>query len=216
MIKAQGFQDSQSNADALVSVATGNMVGGMPYKNPPRKVDGSVYLFDNWDNFTIIHAKNGKKFAVRNSNINIQRNTLESQINKDSTYIFSTVNIEKFIVNDVPYKVVYSDEGKRIYEVIYESDDFSLLKGFKVRLIAGSPNPMVNRPTDKFARTSSFYLKEKNTIRPYKISKSKILKLLEDDPKRQNAFKKFMKENKLSYKTEADIKKAFIYSDFHK
>ena len=211
-LSAQILKDNVANVQAIEGLSDRTLAGGFSFKNPPRKVDGSVYLFSNWNNITIIEMKNGKHFLVRNANINIQRNTLESQIGTDSTYVFNTTLIKKFSVNNVPYKMVFSDEGKRIYQVIYDSDDFSLLKGFKVTFIEGSPNPMVNRPMDKYVRSSSFYLQEDNSIKPFKIKKSTLLRLLDANPSRKKAFIKFMNDNKLSYKDETDIEKAFRYS----
>ena len=89
-------------------------------------------------------------------------------------------------------------------EVIFESDDFSVLKGFKVELIEGSANPMVNRLRDKYVRKHDYFLKSENTIKPFKLKKSRIMKLV--DASKTDQILEYVRQNKLSFKNEADVR----------
>lgn len=188
--------------------------GGVSFFNPVKDVEGSVYLFENWENYSIIHLKDTKqKYSLRNLNINIQRNTFESQISSDSIYTFNTNSIDKFVINNVIYKNMYYDKGKRIFKVIYESDEFTIMEGYSITLVSGSPNPMVNRSNDKFVRHSSYYIKTENSIKPFKLRKSKVMDLLRDDPDKAAKVTQFISDNNLSYKKSKDLKMALEYSD---
>lgn len=204
-----------SNSKVLSNIATYGWDGGTSkFINPQKNIKGSVYLFDNWDNYSAIYLKNtDKKYLLKNFNINIQSNTFESQIARDSIYTFNLNNIDKLVINNITYKNVYSDEGKRIYKVIYESDTFGILEGYSITLVSGSPNPMLNRSGDKFVRNSSYYVKRENSIQPFKLKKSKIMDLLSSNPDKAAKVEKFMSDNNLSYKKTEDLKKALEYSD---
>lgn len=185
-----------------------NFSGGFFFYNPRRDVKGTVYLFDDWSNFAMISTKDNYKFLVRNVNINIERNNIQAKISNDSIFEFNLNDIEKITINNKVYKNIYGKNGKRIYEIIYESDSFSILKGFETKIISGSPNPMVNRSDDKIVRNKSYFLKTEMNINPFRLSKNKILKLLANDQERINKIKQYVKSNRLSYKKDEDVRKA--------
>jgi len=198
----------------MMKANNGVAVGGVSFNNPQKEIKGSVYLFDNWKNNCVIHLKGTKqKYLIRNININIQRNTFESQISQDSIYTFNPNSINKFVINDVIYKNIYSNDGKKIYMVIYESDEFTILEGYSVSMATGSPNPMINRSNDKFIRNSSYYVKTENSVEPFKLKKSKVMNLLSDNPEKAAKVEKFINDNSLSYKKAKDLTMALKYSD---
>ncbi len=177
------------------------------FVNPKRQTEGSFYLFDTWKNDAIIETKDNKKFRLRNINIDLRRNSFQSRIDNDSIFTFNLNNIEKFIINNKVFKNVYYDGGKRVYQVVYESDDYTILKAYDVKLISGSPNPMVNRMRDKYVRKESFFLKQDNKVKPFRLTKRKIQTLVGDETK-INELDAYMKKYKLSYKKELDVQKA--------
>lgn len=124
-------------------------------------------------------------------------------------FTFNTNNIVKFIINNKVYKNLYSEEGKRIYEIVYEEKgDFTILKGFSIKLIQGSANPMVNRKDDKFVKTETYFLRQgTSTIKTFRLNKKKVLGLISNNQDRVTKLEEFMKKNDLSYKKSEDIKK---------
>lgn len=177
------------------------------FVNPKRQTEGSFYLFDTWKNTAIIETKDNKKFKLRNINIDLRRNSFQSRIDNDSIFTFNLNNIEKFIINDRIFKNVFYDGGKRVYQVVYESDAYSILKAYDVKLISGSPNPMVNRMRDKYVRKESYFLMQDNKVKPFRLSKRKIHTLIGDQTKVAE-LDAYMKKYKLSYKKELDVQKA--------
>jgi len=177
------------------------------FHNPVKEAEGSLYLFDDWKNRGVIYAINKQKFGINNINLNVQKNTLEAKISNDSIFTFNFNNIEKFIINEKVFKNIYTSNGKKIYEMIYESKDFSILKGYKIQIVKGSTNPMVNRKNDKYVQRHTYYSYKNNTVHPFKLSKKRVLEIV-NNKERAKSVDKFMNDNKLSYKNEKDVAKA--------
>ncbi len=196
---------------SLISTGGGFKPGAQGYyfTNRRRSIDGTVYLFDSWKNNAIIYTKDRKRFLLKNNiNINIDKNNFVSIISNDSLYAFNNNNIDKIVVNNRVFKNYYKDDGRKIYEVIYKSNQFAILKGYKVQYVSGSPNPMINRKNDKYIRKHSYFLFKDNAIKSFRLKKKNIIKLFDKDLERITSLEKFMNANKLSYKKEYDIQKA--------
>jgi hypothetical protein len=219
-----GFLTAQENANVVSNTAQSmlraansgqsSFSGAAFFVNPFREIKGSIYLFDTWDNHAVIYLDDKQRLILNNININIERNSFDSRISQDSIFTFNTNNIVKFIINNKTYKNLYSEEGKRIYEIVYESkDNFLILKGFSIKLIQGSSNPMVNRKDDKYSRGENYFLKQgMNTIKPFKLNKKKILSLISEDKDRIAKLVLYMEDNDLSYKKSNDIKRGLDFS----
>ena len=132
--------------------------------NPKRLIDGSVYLFDEWNNRGIIYTTGHEKLALNNINLNIKRNAFESKVGNDSLFSFSFNNIEKFVINGRVFKNYYWDNDNRVYEEIIKKNDFEILKGFNIKYVEGSSNPMLNRKNDKYIRSETYYVRKDGKI----------------------------------------------------
>lgn len=182
------------------------------FVNPKRLIDGSVYLFDDWNNRAIIYTTNHEKYALYNINLNIKRNSFESKVGNDSLFSFSFNNIEKFVINNRVFINYYWDNDNRVYEEIAKNKDFEILKGFNIKYVEGSSNPMLNRKNDKYIRNETYYVRKNNKIAFLNLKKSRILKLLELDDEKEAKVLNYADENKLSFKKEEDLKKIFEYA----
>ncbi len=179
------------------------------FYNPPNKVIlGSVYLFDEWNNDGEIQTLSGERFLVRNINLNISRNAFEAKINdNDSIFSFNFNNIKQIIINGKFYKNYFNNEDNRVYELFYSGNTFSILKGFSVKLITGSGNPMLNRSNDKYVKKESYFLRSSNkkTIESFKMNRRSLNKLLENSIIDISKILAFIDSNGLSYKDEKDV-----------
>ncbi len=211
---AQNLGVTQNSTTSMLTASNGmkSSYGSLTtFVNPKKEVLGSVYLFDEWKNYGIIYTIDNHKFRLNNINLNIQRNTFVAKVANDSIFTFNFNNIKKFVINNKTYKNIYSKNGKRVYEVIHESDKYSLLKGFDIQLISGSPNPMVNRSNDKYVRKHSYYVHKNNQVELFKFKKKNIMKLLGEDADMKSKISTYIENNKLSYKKAGDMKKALSY-----
>lgn len=202
-----GITQNTSEALAAGSTALSSHGASSYFYNQAREVDGKVHLFEDWENSAVIHTNDNQRLMVRNINLNLKRNAFEAKISKDSLFSFNFNNIEKFVVNNKIYKNYYWDNDNKVYEVIFENGDFQLLKGFKVVYIEGSANPMLNRARDKYIRREFFYLRQNEEIKPFRLKKNKILRLLDSDQVNSDKVAMYAKDNKLSFKRPYDVQK---------
>ena len=178
------------------------------YNQPSKVILGSAYLFDEWNNDGEIQTLTGERFLVRNINLNISRNAFEAKINdNDSIFSFNFNNIKQIIINGKYYKNYFYNEDNRVYELVYSGKTFSILKGFTVKLVTGSGNPMVNRSNDKYVKKESYFIRstDKKTIESFKMNKRSLNKLFENNLKDVSRILAFIGSGNLSYKDEKDV-----------
>ncbi len=194
--------------NALGSNASSDFGTSFFYNQPSKVILGSAYLFDDWNNDGEIQTLTGERFLVRNINLNISRNAFEAKINdNDSIFSFTFNNIKQIIINGKSYKNYFFNEDNRVYELIYSGNDFTILKGFSVKLVTGSGNPMVNRSNDKYVKKESYFIRsgENNMIESFKLSKRSLNKLFENSSMDINRILTFIDSSNLSYKDENDV-----------
>ena len=194
--------------NALGSNASSDFGTSFFYNQPNKFIIGSAYLFEEWNNNAEIQTLTGERFLVRNINLNISRNAFEAKINdNDSIFSFTFNNIKQIIINGKSYKNYYYNEDNRVYELIYSGRNFTLLKGFDVKLVTGSGNPMVNRSNDKYVKKESYFIRSKSekTIENFKMNKRSLNRLFEKSAVDLNRILGFIDSGNLSYKDEKDV-----------
>lgn len=198
----------QTDFRSAVSGETSNFGTSFFYNQPNKVVLGSAYLFDEWNNDGEIQTLTGERFLVRNINLNISRNAFEAKINNnDSIFSFNFNNINQIIINGKKYKNFFSDGDNRVYQIIYSDNTFSLLKGFSVKLVSGSGNPMVNRSNDKYVKKREYFVRyvNPNSIQDFKLNKRSLNKFVQNSPKGYSNVLSYIESNNLSYKNEEDV-----------
>ena len=194
--------------NALGSNASSDFGTSFFYNQPNKFIIGSAYLFEEWNNDAEIQTLTGERFLVKNINLNISRNAFEAKINdNDSIFSFTFNNIKQIIINGKSYKNYYYNEDNRVYELIYSGRNFTLLKGFDVKLVTGSGNPMVNRSNDKYVKKESYFLRSNSekTIENFKMNKRSLNRLFEKSAVDLNRILGFIDSGNLSYKDEKDV-----------
>ena len=194
--------------NALGSNASSDFGTSFFYNQPNKFIIGSAYLFEEWNNDAEIQTLTGERFLVKNINLNISRNAFEAKINdNDSIFSFTFNNIKQIIINGKSYKNYYYNEDNRVYELIYSGRNFTLLKGFDVKLVTGSGNPMVNRSNDKYVKKESYFIRSNSekTIENFKMNKRSLNRLFEKSAIDLNRILGFIDSGNLSYKDEKDV-----------
>ena len=210
--------NSQTDFRSALTGETTNFGTSFFYNQPSKVILGSAYLFDEWNNDGEIQTITGERFLVRNINLNISRNAFEAKINdNDSIFSFTFNNIKKIIINGKSYKNYFYNEDNRVYELIYSGNNFSILKGFSVKLVTGSGNPMVNRSNDKYVKKESYFIRSSDTktIESFKLSKRSLNKLFENSSMDMSRILAFIDSNNLSYKDENNVIRMleFVFSN---
>ena len=200
--------NSQTDFRSALTGETTNFGTSFFYNQPNKVILGSAYLFDEWNNDGEIQTLTGERFLVRNINLNISRNAFEAKIkDNDSIFSFNFNNIKQIIINGKNYKNYFYNEDNRVYELVYTGKTFSILKGFTVKLVTGSGNPMVNRSNDKYVKKESYFIRSTDTkiIESFKMNKRSLNKLFENSFKDVGRILAFIDSGNLSYKDEKDV-----------
>jgi hypothetical protein len=207
-----GWTDAQAasmvtNLDAMTKMmSTFGAFDNFQFNN--KGLDGSIYLFENWENRGEIQIES-KKYVVSNINYNIKHNKILMRIEGDSTFVFDIINLDKLSINGRQFTSVYNanENDNRIYEVIYQDNNRSLLKGYFVSFIEASPNPMVNRGRNEIKQGHSYFIYENGKLKPFRMKKSNTLSLVNNDKSKE--LERYVKSKHLSYKKEKDMVKIF-------
>lgn len=208
-----------ANQNTVTSIANnpnqGNQFTGMAtFYNPKFDREGSIYLFDGWDQSATIVAKGtGGSFRENNINFNIQRSMFEKKVGGDSIVAYNFASIEKIVVGNREFKSYYLDEIKRqkAFEIIYKGDQFTILKGYTVDILEASPNPMVARPRDKYIQRVTYYIETEKELVEFKLKKRNILEALSDAEMAERA-KEYARTYDKSFTNEADLRMILNYA----
>ena len=205
---------TQTNFNAGIAIGGNDTnFGSSFFYNTKNVILGSVYLFDEWNNSAEIHTLSNERFLVRNINLNINRNAFEAKLtDSDSIFSFNFNNIKQVVINDKIYKNYFYNDDNRVYEIVYETEKFSIMKGFSVKLVKGHYNPMVRMSNDKYAKFSSYFIKLNNSIKPFKLRKKSVINLLSADKNNISELETYVNAKKLSYKSEKDIIQILDYA----
>ncbi len=177
------------------------------------EINGSLYLFDTWDNLGSIEYDN-KKYILKDVNYNILLDQFEYKISSDSVFVFDN-NIDLVHLANKKFKKYYLDVnlGRKYCEVVFEGINYSLIKKYDVRLREAGPNPlMLKDQGNKFITSKKYYIKNNvtNSLFSIKFKKKNIVSLF---PDKENDIKSYIKKNKFSFKKENDLVKIFKYYD---
>ena len=155
------------------------------------KVEGSFYLFDEWQNKATLFAKD-KKYIVYNINYDIHDSSFITKISEDSIFVFNSNLVDKVLVGEKIFKKINSIDQKtdKFYEVLSSSDSLSLLKTYYTKIIKASPNPMLNRPISKIVQKENYHAYYKGKLLTLKLKKKSIITLLNKNKKEVYAFMK--------------------------
>jgi len=210
------------NSSLAIMGITGNSNGtgsgqygsAMRFVNPPRTVDGSIYLYDSWKNYpVVVKSKDDKTFTLNNVNFNMRTNRLVTKISQDSIFVLDMKKIDNINILGKVFKKIESEIGNRVFEVIFESDKFSILNFHSVKLVEGSVNPMLSRKNDKLIHKETLYIHNQKSTKEFRLKKKFILDLFASNESEKKSIMKYYSMNKLSYKSINDLKKVLANLD---
>ena len=211
---AQAVNANNNSLNALATYGPdgANIGASSIVYNPPRPIDGTVYLFDGWENntFIVTNAQEKPYSLASNINFNAKRNAFESKIDSETIFTFDFTNIEKIVINNRTFKNIYSpvDGGYRIFEVIAETKDFEIYKDYTIDIREGNPNPLLARANDKYIMRDSYYVKKGKSFKKLRLKKSDILKAAGS---KSSVVEQYAKDNNLNFKNERDLQKIVSY-----
>ncbi|REE80399.1 hypothetical protein BX611_2041 [Lutibacter oceani] len=172
--------------------------------NDKRSED--IYMSNNWDNEGVLYL-NKKSYTLSNINFNVTRNVFDSRIDREKLFSFKNSSLDSVEIN----KHLFKKFGDVFYEVLFEKEDVYLLKKHDIKVNKGAINRLNLSEGKSFTSLVYKYLiKSKGNFQKFDFNKRSIVELIEGE-KEQEKFKDFVKDQKLSYKKEDDIKEIFKY-----
>ena len=204
-------QADNSSVNALKIEANSKLEGGLigNIEKSTKEVSGSYHLFIGWNNHGIIHAENGRSYRIKNVNFNIKNRIFEYKNEQDSIIGFD-LNGAEIEINLRKFKSFYfkKTNDNKIFEIIYHSDLFVLLKDYSSEIKIIKPEGYKDFSINEYIIRKAYYLIKDNKIEKFKLKKRNILSLLNNN---SGNIEKYIKLNRLSYKKEEDLKKIFNY-----
>lgn len=181
-------------------------------KRTRKIIDGTRYIWKEWNNEGLVEASNGKTYKVSEINFNAQNNWFEVNVHKDSTYAFNRRKINKVQINDRVFVNVHFPEAQRdfVVEEIAKSNNFVIIKKYNIEIIYGSHDPMRGSTRDKYKLLYDYYIKEGESLEKLKLKKSVITKLYGDNAKKVATY---AKSEKLSFKDDAELARIIAYAN---
>jgi len=175
-------------------------------------VKGSIYLFKDWDNSSVIEV-DSKKYLLKSVNYNILADQFQFKVSEDSVFVFDNTIIGEVTLNNKKFKQFYFglDEGNQFCEILFEGEKSSLLKKHNVKFDRAQPNPLMLKDiSDKYKKTAKYYLIDNTskTITSVKLKKKSLQAIFKS---KSGDIDAYVKNNKLSFKKETDLKKIFKY-----
>jgi len=196
-----------NNPDQLLSVSNGvrNSYGSLQSIPPVVRVEGSPYLFDDWIHTARVYTKSGQLYMVENINLDMKNQAFVTKVAVDSLFTFQFNEINYFEIYGKKYESIFTKDGRRIYEVISDNGDERLLKAYSVKLVPSSPDPMKNRPFDKYVQRENYYFEKDGEVTMLPLRKGKVLRTFDLEKTNQKTLEKFVEKNELSYSDEKDV-----------
>ncbi len=175
-------------------------------------VKGSIYLFEDWDTSSVIEV-DSRKYLLKSVNYNILADQFQFKVSEDSIFVFDNTIIGQIKLNNRKFKQFYFglDEGDKFCEVLFEGENSSLIKRHGVKFDQAQPNPLMLKDiTDKYVKTAKYYLidNDTKTITSVKLKKKSLAAIFKG---KSSDIESYVKNNKLSFKKENDLKKIFKY-----
>lgn len=183
-----------------------SLITGNRYLPKEDKFIGSTYLFSDWKNDGTFYI-NGKYYKTINVNYNVLNDDIETMVGKDSILVYDKYKIDSLEINGRKFK---KQNNHSIYEVLFEGNNTVLIKKYKVDIIEGTYNVAQGKyDKTKIKVSDIYYIKNGENITKYNVNKKSILELCKGN---EAKIKKYVKENKFSYKKDADIARILLYN----
>lgn len=201
--------DNLSSSNDFNTNLVGNVQkNGMwiPGKVEDKTIEGSPYLFNSSEGLFYIINKGGDKFSLLNLNYNVATKNLEFKISNDSVFQFDLRTIDYVIVAKNKYKI-YKNE---MYLQLSNYDGIELLKSYISSIQDAVFNPMTqqNSIPRRYIIKSEYKILKDNELSEFKLNRKSFFNLF---PDKKDIITQYVKQNKLTYSDEEDVKKILNY-----
>ncbi len=208
------------NSEGLIEAANNQnlaQVGISTFDSRDRTIDGSVFLFDDWEKGSIV-LNNGKELTLEMFNYNLEANQLVVVL-EGKKMALPLVEFQLFKTNKVS-KTTFQEEVRnfkrivdqkraiRLYEQLIDGD-YALYRSYDIEVKKANYNPAVDVGTvkDQLVKKEIFVLQYEDQFYVVPKSRKKAIKEF-SQIKRVSSY---LQKNKLNLKEEADLIALFDY-----
>lgn len=171
------------------------------------KIKGTVFLFEDWNNKGIVYSI-FNTYELNKLNYNMLNDNFSVELSKDSLYILSKEKIDSVAIDNHIFVKKKMANKTFFYEKIAQTNSISLLKKYNVSQKEGTFNPLDGKTSPTVLYKEENYFIDNQGLTKIKPSKKTILPYFKD---KTSAVSKFLKENNISFKKDADLKKLFEF-----
>ncbi|KFB00493.1 hypothetical protein IA57_08400 [Mangrovimonas yunxiaonensis] len=212
------------NSEIVGSNRSNNNVGGSmtfnpgqgiwvtnPNNNKNRTIDGSPYLYEDWNasRQSKMHVLD-KTYLVNGLNYNVALDRFEVKIAQDSVFAINSNILRKVEITDKEFVKIVNEHGiSRFYEFLGQADDNKFLIDYKITIVEGAVNPMTQQKlnNNRMVVEEEFYVLPENEkeLKELKLKKKDVTKYFNADKKEK--ILNYVKSEKLKFNDLADLKK---------
>ena len=190
---------------------TGNLLSNgiwIPRKIDNEIIEGSKYLFEDWNDDYLVVDLQGNEFKLTNLNYDIVAKELETKISNDSIFIYNYNNLDYFVHKKQIYKIY----NEQVFLQVSNNEKFSLLKQFSVSIQNAVINPMTKEEMSpkKYILHTKYKILKENKLYDFKLNKKSFLDFF---PNAKDEVLTFVKQNKLSFSNESDAVRILKHMD---
>lgn len=170
-----------------------------------RYTAGSSFLFEDWNNITVLTSENGEKLKLKNSNLFIDKNEFQTKSEEGEVYTLDGNFLKTVVINNRIFEKINfpQENGYKFLELVFNSNEKKLLKEYSLvlkenRLNASTTESVLNKTVSNI-----YYVKTKGSFKEIKINKSSISNYLGISTKE---LKRYLNSSKLTLSNDEDLK----------
>ena len=180
--------------------------------NTDNKIEGSPYLFENWNTKGIITSIDDKTTSIQNLNYDIIIDAIVLKMSADSLFIFENKNIKEVKINNKTFKRFYDSNTSSYFQVLAVGQDLRILKKYELTIREGVFNQLTQQKStpDKYIINESYHSMKENRIQEFKLNKKSLCELFGEN---SSKIKKFISTEKMDIKNEENLQLILNYND---
>jgi hypothetical protein len=175
-----------------------------------RTIDGSSTLTERWSSGQV-KLKGNEVILVDSLNFDIYQNNLLFRQRGLAYCVSNQLNVEYFVINNSKFLNIPTENSRSsFFEILVDGEKVKLVKLYKCIIIEGSEgNGIDPGRNDRYKVISDYFsIKDFSSLVPFKNSKKELISLMAD---KGEDIKKYIKEQRLNCKNQADLIKIFNY-----
>jgi len=163
-----------------------------------KPIEGSRFLYDKWNQTGTLETNGGDFLNIVNLNFDMERGTF---VFREEEKIF---DVNQFVVKNITVngnvfkRTIEPKSGiSRLMQVMYETDDYAVLKDNKVDVKRGRPDAYSGQEADSYKDKTKYYKVAGNNFEELKLNKKGFEELFGTY---EESMEDFIKINNLSYR----------------